>query len=356
MPIVPVTLSLLSPLYNLFGWFLGLLYDWIGNYGIVIILFTIVLRALLIPLGLKSTKSMVKQQALQPDINEIKRIYAKDPQKQQQMQMELMKKHNISMAGGCLPSLLQLIIIWPIFTIFRAPLQYIGRVSVDFVLKIADILFGNQVITEQVLKQAGTNDIPILNGLRSSASSLAEAVNSGLMKMSQLINTEFLGMDLSRTPSYKPGDWFGPQSHIYLPLLILPILTIVTMLIQMRITRMTTLAPQISKEERERERRNPAKAGQTPKDPSAGMMKTMGWMMPLLMMVTVFTMPAAMGIYWVMANIMYILQSWLGYTLYVRPIKAEQREAALRYDKSFPADSNEKPKRSFFDRFRTKAE
>lgn len=346
---------MLDPLYRLFGWVLGIMYDWIGNYGIVIILFTIVFRAVLIPLGLKSSRAMVRQQALQPDINEIKRLYPKDMQRQQQLQQELMKKHGISMAGGCLPSLLQLILIWPIFTIFRAPLQYIGRVSVENINNIAAVLVKNGVITEQVATNAGSMDIPLLNGLRASAASLAEVVNSGYMQLNQLINTEFLGMDLGMTPSYNPADWFGPQSNIYLPLLIWPILTIVTMMIQMRITRMTTLTPQISKEDKEREKRNPAKAGQTPKDPSAGMMKSMTWMMPLFMLVTVFTLPAAMGVHWVVANLMYILQAWLGYVFYVKPYRDEQKMEAARYDKRLPGD-DEAPKKSFLDRFRPKVE
>ena len=64
-------------LIHIFGWILSFLYDWIGNYGVVIVLFTIIIRAVLIPLGLKSSRMMVRQQALQPDINEIKRLYPK---------------------------------------------------------------------------------------------------------------------------------------------------------------------------------------------------------------------------------------------------------------------------------------
>lgn len=346
---------MLDPLYRLFGWILSFLYDWIGNYGVVIILFTIIIRAVLIPLGLKSSRMMVRQQALQPDINEIKRLYPKDMQRQQQLQQELMKRHGISMASGCLPSLLQLLIIWPIFGIFRAPLQYIGRVSAENIQNIAAVLLKNGVITEQMATNAPNMDIPIMNGLRQSAASLAEVVNSGYMNLSQLVNTEFLGMDLGRTPSWNPADWFGPLSHIYLPLLIFPILTIVTMLIQMRITRMTTLTPQVSKEERDREKRNPAKAGQTPKDPSAGMTKTMTWMMPLFMLVTVFTLPAAMGVHWVIANLMYILQAWLGYVFYVKPYREERLMADAHLDKRV-FDVTEEPKKSFFDRFRTKVE
>lgn len=345
---------MLDPLYRLFGWILSVLYNWIGNYGLVIIIFTIVLRAVLIPLGLKSSRMMVRQQALQPDINEIKRLYPKDPQRQQQLQADLFKRHGISMTAGCLPSILQLIIIWPIFAIFRAPLQYIGGVSSENIAKIAEVLFKNGVITEKVQSAATTMDIPIMSGLRSSAASLSEVVQSGYLKLSQLIDMQFLGMDLGKIPSADPRKWFGAEAGIYLPLLILPILTIVTMIIQMQMTKKTSVAPQVTKEEKEREKRNPAKAGQTQADPTAGMGKTMTWMMPALMLFTVFTLPAAMGVHWVVANIMYILQAWLSYAFYVKPYREQRELIDGQYDKRVQ-DANE-PKKGFFDRFKTKAE
>ena len=77
-PMIPVQLGLLDPLYRLFGWILGTLYAWLNNYGLVIILFTILIRLVLMPLGLRSQRSTLRQQTLQPEVNEIKRRYGKD--------------------------------------------------------------------------------------------------------------------------------------------------------------------------------------------------------------------------------------------------------------------------------------
>ncbi|NLM77249.1 MAG: membrane protein insertase YidC, partial [Ruminococcaceae bacterium] len=108
-----IAMGLLDPLYTAFGWVMRVLYDFTGNFGLVIILFTIVVRGLMIPLGIKQQKSTLKQQALQGEIANIQRMYPNDKAKQSELQMALYKKHGASPLSGCLPSILQLIIIWP---------------------------------------------------------------------------------------------------------------------------------------------------------------------------------------------------------------------------------------------------
>ena len=92
----------------------------------------------------------------------------------------------------------------------------------------------------------------------------------------------------------------------------------------MRIMRKTTPNRKKKEEDRERERVNPARAGQTPEDKSESMMKTMNFMMPVFMLITTFSMPASMGLYWIIGNIMMILQSVLIYFFFTK--KLEQAE------------------------------
>ncbi|MGI6089852.1 MAG: YidC/Oxa1 family membrane protein insertase [Saccharofermentanales bacterium] len=312
---------MLSPLYKLFGFILSWLYYVIGNYGLVIIFFTLALNALLIPMRLKAQRSTIRQQFLQPAMNDIRRHYAKDPQKQQQVLTQFMKDNGVSMGSGCLTSLIPLIIIWPIWRIIRAPLQYVGQVSVENITKIAEFLAGKGLMSEAAVKAATQNDLPIINILTNNASALAESVNQGWLRPDQLVNTSFLGMDLGRVPSYNPADWFGPNWRIELPLLILPLLTIITMILNMRFARLNVLRPAPSKAEIERAKNNPAKAGQATVDPSEKTMKYMQWFMPILMIFTVFTMPSAMGLYWVMSNVIFILQSVISYQMYIKPAR-----------------------------------
>ena len=140
--ILPViSLGIFDPLYVAFGWFMRALYDATGNYGLMIIIFTIILRGLMIPLGIKQQKGTLKQQSLQGEIAEIQRAYPNDKAKQSQLQMELYKKHGASPLSGCLPSILQLIIIWPIFRLIQAPLQYIMKITADNIKEIGNTLF-----------------------------------------------------------------------------------------------------------------------------------------------------------------------------------------------------------------------
>ncbi|HHV42459.1 MAG TPA: YidC/Oxa1 family membrane protein insertase [Clostridiaceae bacterium] len=313
---------MLDPLYKLFGFILSWLYYVIGNYGLVIIFFTLALNSLLIPMRLKSQRNMIKQQFLQPAMNDIRRHYAKDPQKQQQVLSEFMKRNGVSMGSGCISSIIPLIIIWPIWRIIRAPLQYVGRVSVENISKIAELLVSKGLLGEAAIKTVAQNDLPIINILTNNASAMAESVSKGWLRPDQMVNTTFLGMDLGRVPSYNPLNWFGPNWKVELPLIILPLLTILTMILNMRFSRLNILRPSPSKEEIERAKKNPAKAGQTVADPTEKTMKYMQWFMPILMIFTVFTMPSAMGLYWVMSNLIFVLQSWISYTMYVKPARA----------------------------------
>jgi YidC/Oxa1 family membrane protein insertase len=214
---VTVQLGLLDPLYSLFGWVLGGLYSWLNNYGLVIILFTVIIRALLLPLGLRSQRGTLRQQTLQSEINEIKRRYPDNAQKVQELTQKLYKENGISMTSGCLPSILQLAIIWPIIYIFRAPLRFITNVPFYNVTKIGEVLEAQGLMTAAQVKNIAVMDIPILNGLRDSGSALQQSVQNGWIQLPQVINTNFLGIDLGMTPSYKPWEWFGADWRVQLP-------------------------------------------------------------------------------------------------------------------------------------------
>ncbi len=336
-PFIPVQLGLLDPLYSLFGWVLGGLYSWLNSYGLVIILFTVLIRAILTPLGLRSQRSTLRQQMLQPEVNEIKRRYPKDPQKVQSLTQKLYKDNGISMASGCLPSLLQLVVIWPIIYIFRAPLRFITQVPVPNLTKIGEVLLGQGLMTEGQVKNIAIMDIPIINGLRDSGSALQQSVQEGWIRLPQLINTNFLGIDLGMTPSFKPWEWFGADWQVQLPLVLLILVTMMTYWMQMRLMRMSTARPEKTKEEKAREKANPAKRGQNP-DPGAGMMKSMNLVMPVIMLFTMFSMPSAMCLYWLFQNVMYLLQSALGYKFYVMPLRLAYAEEQATFDRSRTKD------------------
>ncbi len=118
-------MGILNPIIDIITFIINWLYHLteafnIGNYGLAIILFTVLLKVVLYPLTLKQMKSMYLMQKLAPQIKEIQNKYkAKDPQKMQQKMMELYREHNVNPMAGCLPLLIQMPILFALFTALR---------------------------------------------------------------------------------------------------------------------------------------------------------------------------------------------------------------------------------------------
>ncbi|MDO5734725.1 MAG: membrane protein insertase YidC [Eubacteriales bacterium] len=326
MYVMPQIMGLMDPFSDLFGWIMSKMMIWLGSYGLTVIVFTVLLMILSFPLGLKQKLNMLKQSALQDDINEIQRLYPKDMQTQNMLRMELLKKHGISQTAGCLPMLLQMLVFFSMWRPIQQPLHYIGRVSAENIENIRSFLVSNSWLAENInAKYIARNDIPIIDALSKNGQALYGAVENGWLELKQLVSLDFLGLDLGMRPTINPKLLFGADSwRTYLPLLILPILTLVTMIISMQLVKLEQ-PNRKSKEEREREKRNPAKAGQNP-DPTAGMMKGMNYFFPVIMMFTVFSLPTAMGLFWVVRNLMMIAQSLFTYFAYHRPFQQKRAE------------------------------
>ena len=109
-----------------FGWLLGQLYGIIGNYGVAMIIFALIVQAVLLPINAKSKKSMMKMSRLQPRIQEIQRKYANDQQKQNEAMQKLQQEEGASMGmAGCLWAFVPMLILFPLFTVIREPITYI---------------------------------------------------------------------------------------------------------------------------------------------------------------------------------------------------------------------------------------
>ena len=89
------------------------------SYVLAIVLFTAIIRLLILPLNIKATKSNAKMQEIQPEMQKLQKKYANDPQKLQLETSKLMKENNVSMFGGCLPTLLPLPILFALYGVFR---------------------------------------------------------------------------------------------------------------------------------------------------------------------------------------------------------------------------------------------
>lgn len=329
------SLGIFEPLNILFGWMTRIFYQFFNSYGLAIIALTIVVRGLLIPLNVRSQRSMVKQQALSAQQAEIRRKYPDDKQKQNEEISKLLQENGAASFGGCLLPLLQLFFIIPIYDVVRSPLRYITQVSKENILLLGEFLS---------IKGVEHNSISIVTALQKSPELLREAVNKGLLGISQLVDMHFLGLDLSLTPQWNPKLLFGPDWKLYVPLLVLPVLVLGTTLLQTRITNLLKpdrKAEQAAKEAKERARVNPARKDQASESSSMqSTMKIMLWLMPVMMLYFTFSLPAAMAFYWIIGNIMGILQQFIIYFLFTKPLEAKKAEMEVLKAMAFSKNAN----------------
>jgi YidC/Oxa1 family membrane protein insertase len=327
-----------NPITAGFAWMTRLFYNFFGSYGLAIIALTIVIRAFLIPLNVRSQRSTMKQQALSSQQAEIRRRYPDNKQKQNEEITKLLQENGVSSFGGCLLPILQLFFILPIFYIVRAPLLYISQVSSGNLKSLGTLLKNSGMISDSVAKMASTNNIPIINSLQNSPEALRDAISAGYIKMSQMIDLKFMGLDLSLTPQFKPSVLFGSDWKIFVPLLLIPLLVLVTSMLQTKVMNLLKPNRQMEKEAKdakERARMNPARKDQGQESSAESTMKMMVWLMPIIMLGTTFMFPAAMGFYWIVGNIMGILQQVIIFYLFTKPLEAKKAEMEILKSMAF---------------------
>ena len=117
--------GLFSPICKFLLWTLNLIHDrlWPHNYGLAIILLTIIIRGIFWPITHKSTESMRKMQELAPVLQEVKEKYKDNPQKQQQAMMEIYRENKVNPLGGCIPMLVQIPVFFALFVVLRSAIE-----------------------------------------------------------------------------------------------------------------------------------------------------------------------------------------------------------------------------------------
>jgi YidC/Oxa1 family membrane protein insertase len=124
-------------LLDALGWMLAQIYNVVPNYGLAIIILTILIRFLVFPLGIKQIKSMQHMQAIQPKVKELQKKHKGNKQKLQEEQMKLYKEAGVNPLGGCLPLLLQFPLLIAMYAVIRPvpvePVQSNGQTVYEVV-------------------------------------------------------------------------------------------------------------------------------------------------------------------------------------------------------------------------------
>ena len=279
---------------SLFGYILNALYNLFNNYGIAIIIFSILLRIILIPITIKQQKTMKKTTKMQQEMNSIREKYKNDPEKLNQETIELYKRENMSPFSGCLSAILQLVIILAVFWIVSQPLTYMKKVQNSELFNEYKQKIEEQTDTKSTYKEIAIIDKvesdyqEILNNLNDENVENREELENRKNQLEELrINMEFLGLDLSKVPTQSLNDW-----KVY----VIPVLYVITSFISIRLTTKT----QNSKND------NEVKSAEA--ESMEQMNKSMSYMMPIMSISIAAIAPLGLALYWLVSNILMIFE------------------------------------------------
>lgn len=142
---------------NILGYPLGLimrlLYNILHSYGWSLILFTLLVRLVLVPLSIKQQKSSAKMAAIQPQMQEIQKMYAKNQTKMNEELQKLYQREKYNPAGGCLPMLITLLVLFGLIDVIYNPMQHILGISADVITQATEIMKGLGVAFSQYSPQ-----------------------------------------------------------------------------------------------------------------------------------------------------------------------------------------------------------
>lgn len=274
---------------NIFGYLLDFINNLVGNYGLAIILFTVVIKLLMLPLSIKQQKTMKKTAKIQEQLKIIQFKYKNDPEKLNRETMELYKKENMSPFSGCLSVIMQFILLISIFYMVRYPLTYMERVDKDQInTYIQQMKDDGKTVSEAYSEIDVVREIEYLRDKFPEDEKLKE-IN---------LNMNFFGLDLSKIPQQNLSDW-----TVY----IIPILYIISTFISMRIT---TSMQKKSKENKDvidiTEEKQEEKSEM--EDAMEQSNKMMSWMMPIMSVSISLVAPLGLALYWLVNNVLMIAE------------------------------------------------
>ena len=268
------------------GYVMEWIYKLLPSYGWDIIIFTLLINIVKIPLQLSQQKSMAKMSAFQPMMMEIQTKYKDKPEKQQEEMLKLQQDYGYSPTAGCVPMLLNFLVMFGVIGVVYNPLERIFHISAAALTAAGEALTASGVAFTAITRD--TNIIAqVVAGNGGVLGCFSAEQIATITEFSQHMN--FLGIDLTRIPK------LGLSLDI-----VLPLLSVITMLLSTHIS-MKASGQQMQ-----------------------GSMKLTMYMMPLMYLFFCFTVPCAFSLYYVVSNILMTVQSIIMKKIYdPEKVKAE---------------------------------
>ena len=291
---------------NLFGYVLNFIYGIVKNYGLAIIIFSILVKVLMIPISIKQQKTMKKSQKIQSKMKEIQFKYKNNPEMLNKATQELYKSENMSPFSGCFSAIIQIILLFAVFYLVRSPLTYMKKVDSGVTEKYTKIIKENDLSTNsaypeiEIIRELGNirelkNKTVEENAEQQEKTDLSEINDEELDSL--YINMDFLGLNLAQVPT-RSSDW---KAYI------IPILYVLVSIISLRVVNNTNKKAKKEKTEENKDEKSLTKP-EDDFDPMEQMNKNMNMMFPVMYLAVALIAPLGLALYWLMNSLLMIVE------------------------------------------------
>lgn len=272
---------------NIFGYILNWIYLLLKNYGLAIIIFSILVKIAMLPLSIKQQKTLKKNEKIQKEMKILQIKHKGNPDRLNQEMMELYRREKINPFGGCFSVIIQMVLIISMFMLVKSPITYMTKIEESKINAQIDTIKqenGEEVVSAQY------PEMSIIKYLK----------NNNLENNEMYINMDFVGLDLSKVPQENYDD---------ITVYIIPVLYVISSVISIKITTKTTQKIQENKENENNKLINEKDKQELDQaEITAQMNKSMSWMMPILSVSISLVAPLGLALYWLVNNIIMIVE------------------------------------------------
>ena len=291
---------------NLFGYLLNFLYGLIQNYGLAIILFSVIIKIILLPISINQQRTMKKTMKVQEELKKLQVKNQNNPEALQRETMELYKREKVNPFGGCLSAIVQTVLLISVFFLVKSPLTYMKKIEPELIEKYTAELSSVQAEDDNQNTENSENG----EGKEETKQEENEDQKKDKKKLTDAypeisiirekskedenvyINMEFLGLDLSSIPSKQFADW---RTYI------IPVLYVITTFISIKLT--TAMQKNQKKD-------NTNSQNDRKEEPDLMMQtnRNMQFMMPVLAVSVSLMAPLGLALYWLTNNVIMIIE------------------------------------------------
>ncbi len=285
---------------GIFGYILSWIYILVKNYGLAIIVFSVLIKIIMLPLSIKQQKTLKKNEKIQKEMQILQIKHKGNPERLNQEMMDLYKREKVNPFGGCFSVIIQMILLLSMFCLVRSPLTFMKHID--------ETAITSKI--EEIKKEKGEFSV---SKTYPEMSVIRYIQEKNLKENEMYINMDFLGLNLSKVPQEDYSD---------IKVFIIPVLYVISSIVSIKLT--TNVKTKKDEEESKALTSKKDNEEMDQAEMTAQMNKTMSWMMPFLSVSISLVAPLGLALYWLVNNIIMVIERLILNKIFSKEEKNEE--------------------------------